>query len=160
MIFSTVISGEIISAIIALVGVLIGTLISYIVAKKTSKFNYDELFAKNITTSRMEWINVWRTSISNFCTNVKVYASYKTNLGTNEIEIVSKIEKAKNDILIRLNLNEEKHILFYKLITDLDYRVISLNSDELEKIMYLGREILKEEWERVKKESRGMKKSV
>ena len=64
-----------------------------------------------------------------------------------------KYEIAKNQVLIRLNSNEEKHRMLEKEIIKLDapngYRKAR------NKIVIISRSILKEECEKVKRESKG-----
>lgn len=75
-------SPEVIAALIALAGVLVSVLISLSLGLATRKYNYNQLFAQTVSTNRMDWINVWRESISTFlaCANVlRKYCSLLQN---------------------------------------------------------------------------------
>lgn len=72
------------------------------------------------------------------------------------IEFVEKYETAKNQVLIRLNLSEQKHQLLKSTIEDLDNDSKNYN-DVAPIIIEISRSILKDEWEKVKKETKGGK---
>ena len=70
-----------------------------------------------------------------------------------------KYNTLKNNILIRLNMNEKLHQEVYLLINKFSYEN---NGEEYSKnkelLMSVSRSLLKEEWERVKDEAGGIRR--
>lgn len=161
---------EVIAAIIALAGVILSVGISLMVSLLTRRYNYNQLFAETVSKNRMEWINVWRESVSTFLaiaevlhkckvvgTSVSTESANKANCNTCDIcELKKEMLKARETITTRLNMTEELHCLMFAAIKGLDYS--SKNTEfpaQCEYIEELTRQILKPEWERVKTEARG-----
>ena len=77
-------------------------------------------------------------------------------------ELMEKLYRSKYLIEIRLNLNESKHQMVYVLMKDIVENIVNykndlnfnLIKDKEEQLLVLARLILKEEWERVKTESK------
>ena len=67
---------EILSLLLSFVGALIGSFL-------TIKLGYRELYAKNVTQNRMDWINVWRIQIPEFLSKVDCILISKKNLNIN-----------------------------------------------------------------------------
>lgn len=61
---------EFLIAILSFIGVVVGT-------KLTIKLGYKELYTKNVTSNRMEWINVWRNTIPKFIATVDLILNEK-----------------------------------------------------------------------------------
>ena len=144
---------------------VITIVVSFILGQKTSKYDYDSLFAETITKNRMEWINVWRENLSNMLAIADIFHSENnTNGQTSEksqehIRMEKEYNKSKYMILSRLNLTEVKHQLLMKSIMKFNYSPENENyTPEREFILDLAREILKPEWERLKLESKGEKR--
>ena len=147
------ISDPILSFVAALIGALLGSLGTYF----TLKFNYNQLYAQTVSSNRMDWINVWRENISTFVSCAEILHKH-TAPDDKLIEVEKELYKAKAMITSRLNLDEESHITMLALINS--FRIQTDDADfanQREAILSLARQILKPEWERVKKEARGKK---
>lgn len=150
----------------ALVGAIIGGFITSIVCVFTLRFSYHELYAKTVSSSRNEWINLWRDEISYFIALADILKSNNLNKENNSMDkgnylkLLEEYNVSKNKIIMSLNLNEKKHQEVYLLLTKID----SINNTNdinynvtKECLMSVSRDLLKEEWERVKLEDRGKK---
>ncbi|MDY2879399.1 MAG: hypothetical protein SOT34_00445 [Candidatus Borkfalkiaceae bacterium] len=138
---------EIMAAMIALIGVLVSVGISFIISKATQSYNYKSLYANTVSGSRNEWLNEMRGFISVMLSEIQ---SDQSNANGRTKEYF----KARDQILLRLNLNEAKHKMLEEQIRILDGCSGSKN-ETIEKIVIISRHILKEEWEKVKKEAKG-----
>ncbi len=147
------------------IGALIGGIVTSVVTIFTLRFSYKDLFAKTISTSRNEWINIWRDEISRFLAISDMLRHEKNVIWKdgNKIEYLRLIEEyhiSKNKIVLRLNMNEKRHQEVYLLINKIAYEV-PLDDSEYRKLkeslMAVSRDILKDEWERVKLEAKGKK---
>lgn len=153
------------SAIIGLIGGLIGSLITLVIGLLTTRFSYNNLFADTISKSRNNWINIWRDELSNFLAIADMLRhETTTKKACNEheyIELLKEYHIAKNKIIMRLNLNEKRHQEVYLLINKIAYEEPLYNDDykiAKEALMAVSRDLLKEEWERVKLEAKGKRK--
>ena len=153
------------SAIVGLIGGLIGSLITLVIGLLTTRFSYNNLFADTISKSRNNWINTWRDELSKFLAIADMLRhETTTKKACNEheyIELLKEYHIAKNKIIMRLNLNEKRHQEVYLLINKIAYEK-SLGNDDYkvakEALMAVSRDLLKEEWERVKLEAKGKRK--
>lgn len=135
---------------------IIAAVVSMITSNITTRFSYKQLFAETVSKSRNKWLNEMRDFISTMLTEVQKHCSNK-NAQDNDSssahhEGTSDYWKARNEIMLRLNLNEPLHLMLKNEILNLDN-----NSDEktIENIIAISQTLLKEEWEKVKKEARG-----
>ena len=149
-----------------LIGAILGCLGTYF----TLRFNYRQLFAEIVSKSRNNWVNIWRDSLAELIAILDVLKENKTKLDsdcstcsdkkcTNKFDLLVKYNTLKNNILIRLNMNEKLHQEVYLLINKFSYE----NNDEeysknKELLMSVSRSLLKEEWERVKDEAGGKRR--
>ena len=150
------------AALIALVGVLVSALVSWLVSKKTIKYNYKELFAETVSKSRNKWLNAMRDFISTMLAEVQnpcpiakddeVCKNAECVLKSNNTLRTNKYWKARNEILLRLNLSEPLHLMLRNEILQLDS---NNNEKTIEDIILISQSLLKEEWEKVKKEAKG-----
>ena len=143
----------ILTFVAALLGALLGSLGTYF----TLRFNYNQLYAQTVSSNRMEWINVWRENVSTFVACAEILHKHDAP-DDKLIEVEQELYKAKAMITSRLNLNEKNHIAMLTLINT--FRIQTNDEDftnQREAILSLERQILKPEWERVKKEARGKK---
>lgn len=150
------------AALIALVGVLVSALVSWLVSKKTIKYNYKELFAETVSQSRNKWLNAMRDFISTMLAEVQnpcpiakddeVCKNAECVLKNNNTLRTNKYWKARNEILLRLNLSEPLHLMLKNKILQLDG---NNNEKTIEDIILISQSLLKEEWEKVKKEAKG-----
>lgn len=155
------------SLLAGLTGGLVGAVLSFIISFLTLRFNYRQLFAETVSKNRMEWINVWRENIAIFLSRAQalrekekrcggVHRFIKSDQG-DSVSLEAELYKARSMITMRLNMEEEPHILMYGALMNFDWKM----KDDLdfkkqcEVVELLAREILKPEWERVKKEAKG-----
>ena len=148
-------SADVIAAIIAVCGVLVSVIITLIIGFWNQKFNYKQLYAQTVSSNRMDWINVWRENISRFLACAEVLHKH---VAPNDelIKIEMDMYESRAMITSRLNLDEKAHVAMLSLINT--FRVQTDEDDfitQREAILALAREILKPEWERVKKEAKG-----
>lgn len=153
------------SAIIGLIGGLIGSLITLVIGLLTTRFSYNNLFADTVSKSRNNWINTWRDELSKFLAIADMLRyENTTKKACNEheyIELLKEYHIAKNKIIMRLNLNEKRHQEVYLLINKIAYEEPLCNDDykvAKEALMAVSRDLLKDEWERVKLEAKGKRK--
>lgn len=133
---------EVIAAIIALSGAILSIGISLIISLWTRRYNYNQLFAETVSESRNKWLNEMRDFISTMLAEAQSCNSGRTK----------KYWKARNEIMLRLNLNEPLHLMLKNEILQLDN---SKDDKTIEKIILISQSLLKEEWEKVKKEAKG-----
>lgn len=141
-------SDEAKTALCTLIAAVISAVVSWLVAKKTIRYNYKELFAETVSQSRNKWLNEMRAFISSMLAEAKRPSDESTDNRTNAYW------KARNQILLKLNLNEPLHIMLAKEIYDLDLPSADID-DISNKIIEISQQLLKEEWEKVKKEAKG-----
>ena len=155
------------SAIIGLIGGLIGSLITLVIGLLTTRFSYNNLFADTVSKSRNNWINTWRDELSKFLAiadMLRYEETIKKECNEHEyIELLKEYHIAKNKIIMRLNLNEKRHQEVYLLINKIAYEEPLENDDykiAKEALMAVSRDLLKEEWERVKLEAKRKRKLI
>ena len=141
-------SDEAKTALCTLIAAVISAVVSWLVAKKTIRYNYKELFAETVSQSRNKWLNEMRAFISSMLAEAKRPSEEPTDNRT------TAYWKARDEILLRLNLNEPLHIMLAKEIYDLDLPSADID-DISNKIIEISQQLLKEEWEKVKKEAKG-----
>ena len=133
---------EVIAAIIALSGAVLSIGISLIISLWTRRYNYNQLFAETVSESRNKWLNEMRDFISTMLAEAQSCNSGRTN----------EYWKARNEIMLRLYLNEPLHLMLKNEILQLDN---GKDDKTIEKIILISQSLLKEEWEKVKKEAKG-----
>lgn len=137
-------------SIISLIGTVavgiiaaVATLIGYIYTRED---NNKKIYSQNVSSTRNEWLNCFRNSISIMLAEAEICQNGEKSL---------KYYESRNDIMTRLNMKEELHLLLYDLILYLDNctsKNFLYNRDEILKV---SQKIIKEEWEKVKFEARG-----
>lgn len=147
-----------------LIGAAIGAVLTFIIGLSTTIFSYHDLFARTVSNSRNEWINIWRDEISNFLaiSDILRYETFDLQNKEKYLDFLKEYHVSKNKILMRLNLNEKRHQEIYLLINSIAYEK-KLSSTEYcklkESLMAVSRDLLKDEWERVKQEAKGKRKN-
>lgn len=154
-------------ALFGFMGGLIASLITVWVARIK---NYGEI----VSERRNIWLNEMRNNISRMLaykkaidcveeeikpqTQPQTQPQTKTKGGLFEkkVKLEKEYELAKNEVLIRLNLTEGKHQLLKAAIEEFDTQD-DYDSIAAEKILEISRSLLKDEWEKVKKETKGGK---
>ena len=144
-----------------LIGAVVGAIFGFIASFLTLRFNYHQLFASTVSSNRMEWINVWRESISKFLACAEIlHTTVKTDNNEKElVEYEKELLEARAMIITRLNTKESDHVLMYGTLTQIDYSPSSQSFyAQQTAIIELSQKILKPEWERVKNEAKGKRK--
>lgn len=136
-------------AVIAFIGVALSVGVSLIVSLWTRKYNYNQLFAETVSKSRNKWLNEMRGFISTMLTEAENYKQQKCATHA------KKYWKARNEIVLRLNLTEPFHQALFNEIKQLDCLNNGNQKQTIDKIIFLSQAILKEEWEKVKSEAKG-----
>lgn len=154
-------------AFLGFVGGLIASLITVWVARIK---NYGEI----VSERRNVWLNEMRNNISRMLAykkaidcveeeikpqpqpQTKTQTKTKGGLFEKKVKLGKEYELAKNEVLIRLNLTEGKHQLLKTAIEEFDTSD-AYDSIAAEKILEISRSLLKDEWEKVKRETKGGK---
>lgn len=152
-------------AFLGFVGGLIASLITVWVARIK---NYGEI----VSERRNVWLNEMRDNISKMLAckkaidcveeeikpqpQTKTQTKTKGGLFEKKVKLEKEYEIAKNEVLIRLNLTEGKHQLLKEAIEEFDTKD-DYDSIAAEKILEISRSLLKDEWEKVKRETKGGK---
>lgn len=150
-------------ALFGFMGGLIASLITVWVARIK---NYGEI----VSERRNVWLNEMRNNISRMLAYKKAIdcveeeikpqpqpqTKTKGGLFEKKVKLEKEYELAKNEVLIRLNLTEGKHQLLKAAIEEFDTQD-DYDSIAAEKILEISRSLLKDEWEKVKKETKGGK---
>lgn len=154
-----------IGAVIAFCGVVLSTGISLIVALGTKRYNYNQLFAETVSQSRNKWLNEMRSFISAMLAEVKNPSPSSKNGGGTlsqnsaaqaiATERTNEYWKARNQIILRLNVTETLQESLYHEILKLDCVNNSDEEQTIQNIITLSQLLLKDEWEKVKKEAKG-----
>lgn len=156
-------------ALFGFMGGLIASLITVWVARIK---NYGEI----VSERRNVWLNEMRNNISRMLaykkaidcveeeikpqpqtkpqTKTQTKTKTKGGLFEKKVKLEKEYELAKNEILIRLNLTEGKHQLLKAAIEEFDTQD-DYDSIAAEKILEISRSLLKDEWEKVKRETKG-----
>lgn len=144
-----------IEALLAFLGAAVGGFLGLISVRRT-------IYNDSVSQRRNVWLNEMREYISKMLAYKKVFGGSNPNQNQNQTpsadieKYIAEYEIAKNQVLIRLNMTEEKHILLKKAIEDLDSGARDYD-DVAPKLIEIARSILKEEWEKVKSETKGGK---
>ena len=141
-------SNEVIVALIAVSGVIITagiTLVGYIFTKR---HNEKVIFNQTVSERRNIWLNEMREYISEMLAQADISQNKDNNMPV-------EYYKAKNQVLLRLNLIEPLHKMLSQQIESLDNCENYQNTRD--KIIEILQAILKEEWEKVKSEAKGEK---
>ena len=139
-------------------GALIGAAISFL----SLRYNYKDLYARNISTSRMEWINNFREEVAIIIATLRTSPS-ECETDKDGTNYIFEAEKARSKLLTRLNMNTSKlgneyNKVMADILNGIDFCNTPTNSDALaETIIDLSRKILEPEWKRVKREAGGRK---
>jgi len=150
MIGAELITGGVVAAVF-------GGVISLIIMAINDKHSKNELYAKTVTSYRLEWIQEVRKYL------VDLIVIYKKTTHTDKDR--DEFECSRASILLRLNHTHKNECKFSNNSTDYNDQLIDLlNNMEfdkireqrnciIEKIEDVGPKLLKEEWEQVKIES-------
>ena len=147
--------------LITLICAIISAVISLTLSYFTNRYNYRHLFAETVSQSRNEWLNEMRGFISTMLAEVKnpcpsgkdkdICKKAECQLQGTDTR-TNEYWKARNEIMLRLNLNEPLHLMLKNEILQLDN---GKDNKTIENIISISQLLLKEEWEKVKKEAKG-----
>lgn len=162
-------------ALVAFIGALIGGIISGVAQYFILKYNYKALFAKTVSENRMIWIRSIRMAATKIISIYHVLKEFNNAIDNNKnkdqgkdeatekineytlniYEIKKEFYENINIIRTRLNPKEERHQVFdiYLKNLRLDSNMTSILVEE--SINHFIRDLMKDEWERVKQEAGG-----
>ena len=159
--------------------------VGWLISGLTLNFNYKRLFAETVSQNRMDWMNIWRENLSiligsaESIHNAPYYKDDKNferpdgDMTEQELQDIylygdknspyvkyrNEFYKARNAIISRINMTEEKHVLMFGALNKFDFARDNENFEtEKAYIIELARAILKPEWERLKREAKGQEK--
>ena len=154
-----------------IISAVIGAVVGFFASLLALRFSYKQLFAETVSKNRMDWINVWRENVSKFLACAELIIENqcgecilkKSCAGCNGkdckiIEYKKEFYEARTMITSRLNLQEDLHVLMLSAINKIDYTSDINFNEKKQLVLEIARKILKDEWERVKKEARGKRK--
>lgn len=158
---------EVLSAVIALIGVILSVSINVLINMVQTKYNYNQLFAQTVSSSRERWLCILRENLSkclacaevlnNLCCEAKDNGDKESDC--KRLEYEKEFLESRGMVVSRLNMNEDLHRLMFSAINQLDYTKPCTEFVAKREYVYeLSRQLLKEEWKRVKDEARGKKK--
>ena len=137
---------EIADIIITAINVILTLSISLTVSLLSRRYNYHQLFAETVSDSRNVWLNEMREYLSEMLAQAdKAQNSYKP----------LEYYRARNQVVLRLNLKESLHLMLLQQIKILDNCTIASYPTTRDNIIEISQIILKEEWEKVKSEAKG-----
>jgi hypothetical protein len=156
------ITATFIVAFAAIFGAVFGGIVSLVIGGIKDKQSKNELYAKTVSSFRMDWIIAMREHIVDLIVLCKTI----NNSGTNENKkenSENEFERCRANILMRLNPNPNKETSnnedLKKLLRKIKFEQnqICINGKitekDIEDIERIGTNLLKEEWERVKVEA-------
>ena len=169
-------SDTLIGLLSAVIGAVVGALGTYF----TLRFNYKSLYAQVVSQSRNNWLNEMRKYISQMLAAKKSELDYYAanligNLPNNPTHVdkyQNEYNKARNEVRLRLNLREVLHVKLAEEIEGLDnlspaqaqqpsqaqlQRWSKRFKNIEEEITNISQQLLKIEWDRVRKEAKGEK---
>lgn len=140
-------------------GAVVGATVSFL----TLRYNYKDLYARNISANRMNWINNFREEISIIVAALKASPS-RADKDKENVSFVFQAEKARAKLLTRLNMDTSKpgneyNKVMAEILNSVQFDGCKDKQDHyVEVLLDLSRKILEPEWKRVKQEAGGDKK--
>lgn len=147
------------SAVVALVSAVVGPTVTYRIATK-------QIRASTVSANRQRWIDQLRDDVCELLVHMKLLVSVR-DPRTKEarldfgdtVEFISKPLRLRNRIALRLNRREEAHNELLRIIDA--YQALAMDPTEVftlkeastasATLLAKAQEILKSEWERVKR---------
>lgn len=148
-----------VASIVTFLGVIVSLIIGIynnITIRKNTKENN---FILNVTVERNKWLERIRQDISNYCGLTKFFTrTIKDTFSDEGKNVLKEIDKLNYMIKLRLNPNGKIDKKILDLLEEIPALTNKTNLCEIDgainKLIGLSQELLKEEWEKVKKESR------
>lgn len=133
---------------------LVGAIFATAVTLLTLRFHYHDLYAKSISSNRMDWINNFREEIST------IIACLSFNDLGERAKYAYDAEKARAKLLTRLNmdttrLGNEYNEAMDTVLNSICFECGCTSQETVKRLITLSRKILEPEWQRVKEEARG-----
>lgn len=151
---------EVTAALISLCGVIISVLVTLLINVGQSKYNYNQLFAQTVSSTREKWLCIFRENLSKCLACAEILNQWED--GQHKGDELKKVEyekeffESRGMLVSRLNMNEKLHMLFFAAISQIDYAKPCVEFVAKREYVYeVARSLMKEEWECVKKEARG-----
>lgn len=148
------------AAILSFIGALAGAVIGFVGSWLLLKYNYKDLFAKTVSSNRMDWINKFRDEIAMVIGTIRILKHSEPPYYDYRADIL-KAEQARVRLLTRLNMsterfgNEYNEVFAARLEALNFYDADKVSEDDMQKLIELTRKILEPEWQRVKSEAKG-----
>ncbi len=142
----------------------IGIILTFIIGLWNIVMNYRQsrrtTFINTVTSERVKWIKTLRQNISTFCGLTYNWCYSNLRNKPEEREVLKQIDKLRH--LIRLQLNPDPESKLERKIEDLIKTIPELTDtskryelkDSLNELIQTTQQLLKEEWETVKAESK------
>ena len=151
-----------------IIGAIIGALITFVASCLTLRFNYKQLFAKTVSSTREKWLCIFRENLSKFLACAEILngdefiegdKDSNDNNACRKSEYKKEFYETRGMIVSRLNMDEELHVLMFASINQIDCEKKDLVFVAKREYIYdVARKLMKEEWQRVKDEARGKRK--
>ena len=140
---------------ITILGIVLTFVVSVYNAYKTFMNGKKTTFINTVTASRIKWIESLRTDMSTFTGLVYAFTWANKEDEKNIQEIVFKANCLGDKIRLSLNSRGEREKSILKLLAELSSNISNAEvlKDRYDKLIVETQILLKEEWERVKKES-------
>lgn len=159
------------------ISTVISSLIAFIVAKEKSRAESSKTYKELVTSERIKWLNSLRESIAEYLAKSYYIYSYKSinnHDGTSFYNkaISQELYKLSYLVMLRLNHNQENHKRLIEKLNDLNgvlidfldggevsEEVLQEHEVAIEQFTKACQEVLKTEWDFVKKEATPFNKS-
>lgn len=142
--------------IITLIGIFLTLLVSTFSLYISFKNSRKTLFINSVTASRIRWIDNLRENISSYCGHT--YHLSLTEITESEKQkIIKSIDILRFKIKLQLNRGDKLDEMILQKIDDIpnltDSSKIELLAQAINELIIMTQDLLKDEWERVKRES-------
>ena len=143
---------------------IVGIILTFVIGVWNIFINYRQSrrtgFINTVTSERVKWIEKLRQNISTFCGLTYNWCYSQLESKPEETEILREIDKLRH--LIRLQLNPDPNSKLERKIEELIERIPELTHidhrnelrDSLNELVKTSQSLLKEEWDKVKAESK------
>jgi len=143
---------------------VVGIILTFVIGVWNIFINYRQSrrtgFINTVTSERVKWIEKLRQNISTFCGLTYNWCYSQLEGKPEETEILREIDKLRH--LIRLQLNPDPNSKLERKIEELIERIPELTHidrrnelrDSLDELIKTSQSLLKEEWDKVKAESK------
>lgn len=155
-----------IPALTALVAVIVGPIVTLYVARRQNSTALavarQQIHAELVSASRQSWIGALRDAVAEFLAALPMLGvSFRTSTETQheQHERLARVALLRAKINLLVNPGEADHQQLVKLVDEVFSVVLSMDDsktsiigDKQRQVVALAQKILKEEWERVKRE--------